>query len=229
MKIPISDRLLACAGFVYPGDRVADVGCDHGYLSIHLLTNGIAKSCIASDINEQPLLSAVRNAEKFGVREKMEFYLSDGVRNIPRDFDTLVCAGMGADTMVSILEAAPWLKNPQYRMILQCQSKTPMLRKYLSDMGWRLTEEAVLRDGRFLYTIMECVYQPDAPRLTEAECYFPPALLENPSKEVPAYYQWVRGGLAVSAAHQPEKQPILDALTALAQTEELRWLKEETK
>ena len=229
MKIPISDRLLACAGFVHPGDRVADVGCDHGYLSIHLLTNGIAKSCIASDINEQPLLSAVRNAEKFGVREKMEFYLSDGVRNIPRDFDTLVCAGMGADTMVSILEAAPWLKNPQYRMILQCQSKTPMLRKYLSDMGWRITEEAVLRDGRFLYTIMECVYQPDAPRLTEVECYFPPALLENPSKEVPAYYQWVRGGLVVSAAHQPEKQPILDALTALAQTEELHWLKEETK
>ena len=226
MKIPISDRLLACAGFVYPGDRVADVGCDHGYLSIHLLTQGIAKSCIASDINQQPLLSAVRNAEKFGVREKMEFYLSDGVRNIPRDFDTMVCAGMGADTMVSILEAAPWLANPQYRLILQCQSKTPMLRKYLSDHGWRITEEAVLRDGRFLYTIMECVYQPDAPRLTEAQCYFPPALLENPSGEVPAYYRWVRDGLALSAAHQPEKKPILDALTALARTEELRWLAE---
>ena len=226
MKIPISDRLLACAGFVYPGDRVADVGCDHGYLSIHLLTQGIAKSCIASDINQQPLLSAVRNAEKFGVREKMEFYLSDGVRNIPRDFDTMVCAGMGADTMVSILEAAPWLANPQYRLILQCQSKTPMLRKYLSDHGWRITEEAVLRDGRFLYTIMECVYQPDAPRLTEAQCYFPPALLENPSGEVPAYYRWVRDGLALSAAHQPEKQPVLEALTALARTEELHWLAE---
>ena len=57
MKLPISDRLLACAGFVAPGERVADIGCDHGYLSIHLLTNGIAQSCIASDINEQPLLS----------------------------------------------------------------------------------------------------------------------------------------------------------------------------
>ena len=129
MKIPISDRLLACAGFVCKGDRVADIGCDHGYLSIYLLTEDIAKSCIASDINEQPLLSAVRNAEKYGVREKIEFYLSDGVRSIPRDFDTLVCAGMGADTMVSILEAAPWLKSDKYRLILQCQSKTAMLRK----------------------------------------------------------------------------------------------------
>ena len=226
MKIPISDRLLACAGFVCKGDRVADIGCDHGYLSIYLLTNGIASSVIASDINEQPLLSAVRNAEKYGVREKMEFYLSDGVRNIPRDFDTLVCAGMGADTMVSILEAAPWLKSDKYRLILQCQSKTPMLRSYLSQQGWRITEETVLRDGRFLYTVMECYWEPDGPTVTEAETYFPPALLENPLKEVPAYYQWVLGGLRLSAAHQPEKAPVLAELEQLGQ--QLPFLKEET-
>lgn len=227
MNIPISKRLLACAAFVAQGDRVADIGCDHGYLSIHLLTSGIATSCIASDINEQPLLSAVHNAEKYGVRSKMEFYISDGVQRIPRDFDTLVCAGMGADTMVSILEAAPWLRSAQYRLILQCQSKTPMLRSYLSQHGWHIAEESVLRDGRFLYTVMEVLFQPDHLPLTEAECYFPPALLENPSKEVPAYYQWVLGGVALSAAHQPEKQPLLEALTALAEAPELTWLKEE--
>ena len=38
MKLPISDRLLACAAFVAPGDRVADIGCDHGYLSIFFST-----------------------------------------------------------------------------------------------------------------------------------------------------------------------------------------------
>ena len=100
MKLPISNRLLACCDFVCPGDRVADVGCDHGYLSIHLLTNGIAKSCIASDINEQPLQSAMRNAKKFGVYNKIEFCLSNGVASVPREFDTMVCAGMGADTMI---------------------------------------------------------------------------------------------------------------------------------
>ena len=226
MKIPISDRLLACAGFVAKGDRVADIGCDHGYLSIHLLTQNIAKSCIASDVKEQPLLSAVRNAEKYGVRDKMEFYLSDGVRNIPRDFDTMVCAGMGADTMVSILEAAPWLKSDQYRLILQCQSKTPMLRQYLSENGWRITEETVLRDGRFLYTVMEVIWQPDYPRLTPMEWYFPPALLENPAQALPAYYKWVLGGLQIAAQHQndPEKAQILSELTALAQEEGLSWL-----
>lgn len=220
MKLPISDRLLACAGFVKPGERVADIGCDHGYLSIHLLRSGIASSAIASDVKEQPLLSAVRNAEKYGVRDKMEFYLSNGVRDIPRDFDTMVCAGMGGDTMISILDAAPWLKDKQYRLILQCQSKTPMLRAYLSEKGWRIAQECVLRDGRFLYTVMEVCWQPEYPRLTPAQTYFPPALLENPSEEVSNYYKWVVDGLKISAGHQddPQKKAILLELLKTGET-----------
>ena len=206
MKLPISDRLLACAGFIAKGDRIADIGCDHGYLSIHALTTGLARSAIAADVREGPLQSAVHNAVKYGVKDKMECYLSDGVRSIPRDFDTMVCAGMGGDTMIHILEAAPWLQNDQYRMILQCQSKTPMLRQYLSDKGWAITEEAVLRDGRFLYTIMEVRWEPDYPMLTEAECYFPPALLVNPSPDLKAYFQWVVRGLEIATEHQEDEE-----------------------
>ena len=160
MKLPISNRLLACAGFIQPGQRVADIGCDHGYLSIYLLTNGIASHIIASDIKEQPLMSAVRNAEKYGVREQMEFYLSDGVQSIPRDFDALVCAGMGADTMISILESAPWLQNEKYRLVLQCQSKTPLLRQWLSDTGYQILKETLAKDGKFVYSIMEVAFAP---------------------------------------------------------------------
>ena len=231
MKLPISDRLLACANFVGRGNRVADIGCDHGYLSIHLLTQGIARSCIASDVNEGPLQSAQRNARKFGVANKIEFYLSDGVQNIPRDFDDLVCAGMGADTMIHILESAPWLKDGKYTLILQCQSKTPMLRRYLSENGWRIYEEAVLRDGRFLYTIMEVGYRPKYPKLTVGEWYFPPALLENPSADVPAYYKWVVEGLRISTAHQDdtERKQALAELELLAQDKNLSFLTEGIK
>ena len=214
MKIPLSSRLLACCDFIKPGDRVADIGCDHGYLGIYLLKNGIASKVIASDINEGPLQSAVRNSEKFGVRDKISFCLSDGVRNIPRDFDTLVCAGMGGDTMVSILSAAPWLQNTQYRLILQCQSKTPMLRRYLSDTGWRIKTEKVLRDGKFLYTVMEAVWQPDHPKLTPAQAYIPPALLANSAPEAIEYCKWVISGLRIAAAHTEdlEKKQILKEL-----------------
>lgn len=228
MNLPISPRLLACCGFVAPNDRVADIGCDHGYLGIHLLLTGKAQSVIASDVRPMPLQSAMHNAQKYGVAQKMSFYLSDGVRSIPRDFDTLVCAGMGADTMISILEAASWLKSNQYRLILQCQSKTPMLRQYLSQQGWRIAEESVLRDGRFLYTVMEVWWEPAYPRLTLGEWYFPPALLENPSKDVPEYYKWVVEGLRIAAAHQndPEKKQALVQLEALAENPDLSFIKE---
>ena len=231
MKIPLSPRLLACCNYVAPGDRVADIGCDHGYLGIYLLTKGIAASVIASDVKEAPLHSAIHNSEKFGVRDKISFYLSDGVQSIPRDFDTMVCAGMGADTMISILSSAPWLKREQYRLILQCQSKTPILRQYLSENGWHITEEQVLKDGKFLYTIMEVIYRPGK-ILTPGECYFPPELLENPSEDLHAYYRWVVNGLEIITSNQKEtvdpfKKQALEELTNLPP--ELHWLKEERK
>ena len=191
MKIPLSTRLQACCGFIKPGDRVADIGCDHGYLSIYLLKNGIASSAYACDVAEGPLQSARRNAVKFGVSEKISFHLSDGVKNVPRDFDALVCAGMGGDTMVSILEAAPWLKDSRYRLVLQCQSKRELLRQYLSDNGWHIAEESVLRDGRFLYTVMDVRYDPAAKRLTLGQTWFSPAMLVNPSQETKEYYERV--------------------------------------
>ena len=202
MKIPLSSRLLACCNFIKPGDRVADIGCDHGYLGIYLLKNNIASSVIASDIKEGPLQCAVRNSEKYGVRDKMAFYLSDGAKNIPREFDTLVCAGMGGDTMVSILSAAPWLQSKQYRLILQCQSKTPMLRQYLSQNGWGIERETVLKDGKFLYTVME-VTREHPKALTPGQCYFPPALTSN--EYLPAYYDRVVAGLEIIVGNQKEQ------------------------
>ena len=229
MKLPLSTRLEACCRFINPGDRVADIGCDHGYLGIHLLKNGIASSMIEADINEGPLDSARRNAAKFGVKDKMSFHLSDGVQSIPRDFDCMVCAGMGADTMMSILSSAPWLKNSCYRLILQCQSKRPELRKYLGENGWFIREETVLKDGKFLYTIMEVIYMPGM-ELTPGGCHFSPALLKNPTKELPAFYRWVVGGLKMIVDNQGEKaDPFkVEALQELTNLPEaLAWLMEE--
>ena len=197
MKIPLSARLLACCNFVTPGDRVADVGCDHGYLGIYLLKNGIASSVIESDVNAMPLESAKANAAKFGTLDKTTFCLSDGVQDIPQDFDALVCAGMGADTIISILDSAPWLQTSRYRLILQCQSKRPELRKWLSDNGFHIRRETLAKDGKFVYSIMEVVYNPGHP-LTLAQTYLSPALLSSGHPLLEEYCSRVLGGLRIT-------------------------------
>ena len=222
MKIPLSERLLACCNFVNRGDRVADVGCDHGYLGIYLLTSGIAKHVIESDVAEGPLQSAMRNAVKYGTKNKMSFHLSDGVKDIPRDFDTLVCAGMGADTIISILTAAPWLRDGNYRLILQCQSKRPELRQWLYDEGFRINRETLAKDGKFVYTIMEVVFDPGH-GITPAETYLTKQLLEDNHPLLPEYYERVKHGVELTVFGMkranddqlPIYETILSDLTAM--------------
>lgn len=197
MKIPMSQRLLACCGYVHKGDRVADVGCDHGYLGIYLLTHNIARSTIESDVAPQPLESARHNARKFRVDSAMTFCLSDGAREIPRDFDVLVCAGMGADTIISVLEGAPWLADSRYRLVLQCQSRRPALRQWLYGAGYRISRETLAKDGKFVYTVMEVVYDPGH-TITPGEAYLSRQLLSGGHPLLPEYYERVRQGLRTS-------------------------------
>ncbi len=222
MKIPLSTRLLACCSLVHPGDRVADIGCDHGYLGIYLLKNGIASSVMESDVNEKPLQSARDNAARFGTLENTTFFLSDGVQNVPRDFDTLVCAGMGADTMMAILEAAPWLQDRKYRLILQCQSKRPELRQWLYDAGYRIHRETLAKDGKFVYSIMEVLWEP-GPGIAPWETYITRQLLEDSHPLLPEYYERVIHGVRLTVegmrrsrdSQLPIYETILSDLTAL--------------
>lgn len=216
MKVPLSKRLALCANYIGTANRVADIGCDHGYLGISLLKNGQAQSVIAADVRPMPLQAAKENAERFGFREKMEFYLSDGVQKIPRDFDVMVCAGMGADTIISIIENAPWLKSTSYRLILQCQSKTATLRKYLNENDFSIISESALKDGRFLYTVMEVLYRQEAP-FTVGQCHFSPALAKERTKENLAYYRQVITRLERVVAGQKETADpsIVEALREL--------------
>jgi len=220
MEFNLSPRLLLCSQFVRPGDRVADVGCDHGYLGIYLLKQNIAANVYASDINQGPLSSAVRNAQKYQVEDRISFYLSAGVKSVPQDFDTLICAGMGADTIISILEDAPWLQNDKYRLILQCQSKTPLLRSYLWKKGWDIRQEKAVRDGRFVYTVMEVLHSPFVPS-SAAQLYFSPALSLEQTEEAKEYLDRTLRMLRLSVDGKGEKAD-KNELEALKQLEEQR-------
>lgn len=175
----LSARLQACADLVRPGNVVADIGTDHGHLPIYLLKNNICPRVLAADLREKPLNFARQNAALYGIRENIDFYLSDGLKEIPRGtFRTVICAGMGGETIVSILEAAKDLWNPEYQFILQPQSAPYALREFLGEKGFRIHREMLARDGKFVYTVMEASFGGGQP-LSPGQCYRPQGVVQR--------------------------------------------------
>ena len=83
--IKLSARLSLIASLVPPGSSVVDVGTDHGYIPVYLALNGSAEKITATDINEAPLNKAVETAEKFGVRDRIDFRLGNGLECVLPD------------------------------------------------------------------------------------------------------------------------------------------------
>lgn len=167
----LGNRLFLCSSFVRENSRFADIGSDHGYLPVYLMKNGKVKSAIAADIGEGPLSYARKNAAKYGA--DIECVLSDGFRNIdPNSFDDAVIAGMGGELISTIISNAEFLKNPNYRLILQPMTAEPELRIWLSENGFVIEEEKACTDSGKLYTVM-CVSFADKEKskITEEEMY----------------------------------------------------------
>ncbi len=227
MKLSISNRLACCASLIPTGSRVADIGTDHGYLSIWLLQTGAARTVIAADLREQPLSRARRNAARYGMSERMRFVLSDGLDRIaPDEIDCVVCAGMGGDCIVHILQAAPWLRNARYALVLQPQSAGQALRQYLTQAGFAIETETLARDGGFYYTVLRARFG-EAVTLTPGQQYVSPQLLQSGSGLLPAYLARVESalrttveGLATSQKAAPER--VAYYTQALQEVEEMR-------
>lgn len=147
----MTPRLKMIASLI-PHTRVlCDIGTDHGYISIYVAQNQIAKKVIATDIKEGPLSMAKKNFELFGLSDKIETRLSDGFSAIDEnEADCAVIAGMGGETVISILEKE---KNPSY-FVIQMQSAHKELRRYLSSHNFSIEKEAICREGRKMYTAL---------------------------------------------------------------------------
>lgn len=191
----LTNRLLACAALVTPGNAVADIGTDHGYLPIYLLTKGICPNVIAADLRKKPLEAAKRNVGQAQISSGISFCLSDGLENVPiEQIQTVICAGMGGDCISGILARAREIWSPKYQLILQPQSAVSDLRRWLAENGFIILREKLARDGAFIYTVLEARYGGGMPE--SAGYYFlSKALLRGQDPLLPDYYLHVKDNL----------------------------------
>lgn len=151
----LTPRLCKVADLVPKGARFVDIGTDHAYLPTWLILNGVIEHAIAADLREGPLERAKDTAEKFGVSDKMDFRLCDGLSDVcAGEVDAIAIAGMGGETIAHILEGAPWTKEEGITLILQPMSSQSDLRKWLAAHGYAIKNECVVREDKTLYNIL---------------------------------------------------------------------------
>ncbi len=176
-ELRLQPRLQCLADCVPQGTRLADVGTDHGYLPVWLLQNGRIASAIASDINAEPLEHARRTAAEYGVT--LDLRLCPGLDAVaPNEADTVAIAGMGGETIIAILQAAGWDWRGK-TLLLQPMTKAELLRRYLTEHGFRIASERLVLDKGTIYPVLTVEAGKSAP-LTNAEAWCGVGLKHDP-------------------------------------------------
>lgn len=151
----LSLRLSAIADMVTEGNRLVDVGCDHGYLPVYLVQNGKIPAAIAMDVRKGPLSRAQEHIRQYGLEEYIKTRLSDGLGAIEAgEGDTLVIAGMGGPLMERILTDGASVRDSFSELILQPQSDIPHFRRFIQNEGWEIVEENMIEEEGKFYPMM---------------------------------------------------------------------------
>lgn len=155
----LSKRLSAVARLVTKGNRLADVGTDHGYIPIYLVKKGWVPSAIAMDVNPGPLKRASENIALYDASQYIQTRLSDGIEALlPGEVDTVVMAGMGGNLIQKLLSQGENVGKSIKEWVLQPQSDASALRHYLQVHGYRiLQEDIVLEEGKY-YPMMQVAW-----------------------------------------------------------------------
>ncbi len=151
----LSKRLTTIASLVPQGSRVADVGTDHGYTPIYLVRNGIAVSAIAMDVRSGPLSRASDHVKEYGLEDKIELRLSDGLDSLHADeADAVIISGLGGPLMIDMLTRGEQVAKTVKTFVLSPQSDIPGVRVFLREHGYRIEKEVFLKEEGKYYTIM---------------------------------------------------------------------------
>lgn len=222
MSVKLDPRLNRCTEFVTRGGVALDIGTDHAYLACFLIESGISLHVYAADIADGPLAAARQTVGNRGLGDKVTVVKSDGLKDLPDEafsaVTDVVIAGMGGELIAEILSHGE--KLPQgANLILQPNTRAQVLRRFLYLSGYEILSESAVRDGKFIYTVINAGYCSERRELTELESAVGKLdphdsqsreYLENEISRLRA----AADGMAASAHEQQQREA--EALRALA-------------
>jgi len=174
-----STRLKTIVKHIEPYKKIADVGCDHGYLILEAFENHNIEFAQAIDNKSQPLKNALKNITQEGLSSKVIFTLGEGLENLWEEVEVVIISGMGGFNIIKILSNN---QNKEIkRFILQANRNVYNLREFLMENNYRIVDEDIVDEGEKYYEIIVCEFTNEKQVYSEDELKFGPVLLRKRS------------------------------------------------
>ena len=177
------DARLETAIRLFPRVRTgADIGADHGYLTLALLNRGIADRMWTTDISASSLQKAQNLMEKNGLSARVRFGVGDGFKAVGEKVEAAAVLGMGGVNIKNILLQQAHLLCG-CALVLSANTEMPSVRRTLMDLGYQIEDEALTEAGGHFYPVL--LAKPGLKSAySEKELTFGPVLLRRPADDV---------------------------------------------
>ena len=185
--VKLSKRLKIIFDMV-PKSVVADIGSDHGKLMIALVEADVITKGYAVENKEGPFERLRSNLIRYRVNDKVTPLFSDGLKDITRDVQTIVIAGMGGTNIINILKAHPEKLVRVQTIIIDAHTAVPMARKEICQMGFAIADEKIVKEDGIFYEIIKFI-KADKAIISDEDLEFGPILRHEKSATFKEKYQ----------------------------------------
>ena len=182
----INSRLKKIGDLVEANSFCLDVGCDHAFLDIYLVTRNKDIKAIASDIAEGPLEQAKKNINRERLENKIETRLGPGLTTYTKEINTIIISGMGGRNIIGICKDSPKVLKQVDTMIISPNNYQEDVKRYLSKNGFYIENEEFVKDKKFIYQII--IFKKGKRKYTKKEFFFGPIFLIKKGPLFREYY-----------------------------------------
>ena len=151
-------RLLDIVNILDSNKKVIDVGTDHGLVPLYLAKNNISNDIIATDISAPSLQKLIDRLDD-NLKKVIKTKVTDGFKGLESsDNQVAIIAGMGANTIIEIIEESiDFAKKLDY-MVLASNVNTYELRQFLNQQGFYIDKDFLSYENKKYYDILKVHY-----------------------------------------------------------------------
>ena len=148
----ISSRLKTIGDFIGNGETVIDVGADHGLLELYLLSKypNIKITAVENKIGPYKILE--NNLKGY---KNITLSLSDGLKCLKEDTNTIIIAGMGGLNIKSILNTSKDKIKYITKIVIDAHRDIEIARKTIVDFGFKISQEKIVYEQGKFYIVSE--------------------------------------------------------------------------